>query len=83
MADKPVGKVQHYYDKIGVAIIEFSKSVKVGETIKIIGKDGTEITQTVNSMQYEHEPITEAKKGQSVGVKVDKVVKENDLVYAV
>lgn len=82
MDKKPIGKVTHYYDKIGVAIIEFSSSLKQGEAIKIVGKDG-EFTQTVSSMQYEHQPIESAKKGQSVGIKVDQKVKENDLVYAV
>lgn len=82
MDKKPIGKVTHYYDKIGVAIIELSGSLKQGETIKIVGKDG-EFTQTVSSMQYEHQPIESAKKGQSVGIKVDQKVKENDLVYAV
>lgn len=82
MDKKPIGKVTHYYDKLGVAIIELSGSLKQGETIKIVGKDG-EFTQTVSSMQYEHQPIESAKKGQSVGIKVDQKVKENDLVYAV
>lgn len=82
MADKQIGKVAHYYDKIGVAIIELSGSLKVGQTLKFVGHDN-EFTQDISSMQYEHQPIVEAKKGQSVGVKVDQKVKENDLVYAV
>lgn len=81
-AGKQVGKVTHYYDKLGVAIIELSDSLKQGETIKFVGKEG-EFTQVVSSMQHEHQPIESASKGQSVGVKVDQKVKENDLVYAV
>lgn len=82
MKDKknPIGKVIHYYDKIGVAVIELLASIKFGDLIKIIGKDN-EFTQTVNSMQIEHEQIKIAKKGQIIGLKVDQPVKENYLVY--
>ena len=82
MEGKLVGKITHYYDKIGVAIIELSGPLKQGDTIKIVGKDG-EFTQAVSSVQFEHQAIESASKGQSVGVKVEKKVKENDLVYAV
>lgn len=82
MEEKPIGKVTHYYDKIGVAIIELTDTLRQGETIKIVGQ-GREFTQVVSSMQFEHQNIEKAQKGQSVGVKVDQKVKENDLVYAV
>lgn len=82
MADIQVGKVTHYYDKIGVAVIEVAKPIKVGDTIKISGHD-KESTQTISSMQIEHEQIQEAKKGQVVGLKVDQPVKESDEVFLV
>lgn len=82
MEGKPVGKVTHYYDKIGVAIIELSDSLKQGERVKFVGKEG-EFTQEVTSMQYEHQPLETANKGQSVGMKVDQKVRENDAVYTV
>lgn len=81
-ADLQVGKITHYYDKIGVAVVSISQNIKVGEMIKISGHD-KEFTQAVSSMQIEHEEINEAKKGQIIGMKVDQPVKENDLVYKV
>lgn len=81
--DKPIGKVAHYYDKIGVAVIDVEDgSLKVGDTVKFSGHEN-EFTQKIESMQLEHEQVQEAKKGMSVGVKVDQKVKENDLVYNV
>ena len=80
MADVKVGKVIHYYDKIGVAVVEVLKSIKAGDTIKISGHDN-EFTQTVVSMQIEHEILQTAKKGQSVGLKVDQAVKEGDELF--
>jgi len=82
MADLQVGKVTHYYNKIGVAIIEISVPIKVGDKIKISGHD-QEFTQVIDSMQVEHQSIEEAKKGDVIGLKVDQPVKEKDLVYKV
>lgn len=82
MADFKVGKITHYYDKIGVAVLELSDNLAAGDTIRISGH-GKEYTQVVSSMQIEHENIQEAKKGQSVGLKMDQEVKEGDEVYKV
>ncbi len=80
MADFKVGKATHYYDKIGVAVVELSGDVAVGDTIKISGH-GREFTQEVKSMQIEHESVKTAKKGQTIGLRVDEEVKENDEIY--
>ena len=82
MADFKVGKITHYFDKIGVAVVELSDSLSVGDNIKISGHD-SELTMPVTSMQIEHEQIKEAKKGDTVGMKVDQEVKEGDEVYKV
>ena len=66
MADVKVGKITHYFDKIGVAVVELSDTLKVSDTIKISGH-GSEFTQTVSSMQIEHQQVQEAKKGDTVG----------------
>lgn len=82
MADKPAGKVTHYYDKIGVAVIEIQSPLAVGDEIKISGHD-CEFTQKIESIQIEHEQIQKAGKGKVVGLKVDQAVKENDLIFKV
>ena len=82
MADTKVGTITHYFDKIGVAVVDLSDVLKVGDTIKISGR-GEEFTMSVDSMQEEHEQIQEAKKGQAVGMKVSQPVKDGDEVYKV
>ena len=82
MAEVQVGKITHYYNKIGVAVVEVLAPIKVGDTIKISGHD-REFTQVVVSMQIEHQSIKEAKKGDIIGLKVDQPVKEKDLVYKI
>lgn len=75
MANKPLGKVTHYYDKIGVAIIELMDTLSVGDKIKYTQGDD-EMTQVINSIQIEKAPVDSADKGAIVGVKVDNPIKE-------
>ena len=83
LADKDlVGKVIHYYDKIGVAVIVLKKALKVGDKIKFVHGDNS-FEQVVESMQLEHAQVTESKKGQEVAVKVDSEAKTGVLVYFV
>lgn len=82
MADTKVALVTHYYDKIGVAVFQVLALIKVGDKLKIKGKD-TEFEQVVTSMQVEHQDIKQAKKGDNIGIKVDQPVKEGNEVYRV
>lgn len=79
--DKPVGKVVHYYDKLGVAIVDLdSGGLKVGDEVKFKrGED--EFSQKVESLQVEHQAVDAVKKGDSFGLKVDKPTKPGTSVY--
>ena len=79
---KLVGKVTHYYTKIGVAVVELSDELRVGDEISIEGKT-TNLRQKVESMQIEHKPVEVAKPGDAIGLKVVDRVRENDLVYKI
>lgn len=79
---KLIGKVTHYFGKIGVAVIELTDSLKIGDTIRIVGGE-TDFSQTVDSMEMEHKKITEAKAGDSVGLKVIQKVREGYKVYKI
>ena len=76
---KNIGKVIHYYDKIGVAIIEISGGLKVGDQVKFV-KGEDELEQTIDSMKVEKAAVDSAKKGDVIGVKVDSPVKEGAMV---
>lgn len=81
--EEELGYITHYFSKIGVAVIEITAgSLKVGETIHIKGRT-SDFTQAVASLQQEHQPIPEAKKGVSVGLKVNEAVREGDRVFKV
>lgn len=82
MADVLVGKVIHYFDKIGVAIVRLNKKLSVGDKVKFVQGDDT-FEQTVESMQIEHASITEAKTNDEVGIKVERGTKEGIEVFLV
>lgn len=76
-----VGEVTHYYDKIGVAIVELDGSLAVGDKIKFIRGGEDLFEQEVKSMQIEHENVETAKKGDVIGLEASKEVKEGAEVF--
>jgi putative protease len=76
-----VGKVIHFYDKIGVAIVELDGTLAVGDKVKFT-RDGEDLfTQTVDSIQIEHEKKDTAGKGDVIGLKTQEAVKEGTEVF--
>lgn len=81
MAEKKlIGKVTHYFGKISVAGIELSDAIKTGATISIEGAT-TAFEQPVDSMQIDNNTVSEAKKGDLIGIKVKDRVRVGDKVY--
>ena len=79
---KLIGKISHYFGNISVAVIDLSDTLKVGDTIRITGGE-TDFTQAVTSMEVDHKKVDSAKKGDSVGFKVDQKVRDDYKVYKV
>ncbi len=81
MAEVQIGRVTRYFGKVGVAAIEIQAGeLRKGDTIHIRGKT-TDFSQTVDSMEVEHQPVEAAGPGQLVGIKVRDRAREHDLVY--
>jgi len=75
-----IGKVTNYFERIGVAVIDLEDTLRVGDSIHFSGR-GADFEQVVASMQIEHQPVSEAGSGQSVGLKTDALVRRGTLVY--
>ncbi len=82
MAEKPIGKVNHWFGGIGVAGIELTDKVAVGDHIHILGHT-TDFEQEITSMQIMHQNVNEASPGDDVGVKVQFRARVGDRVYKV
>jgi putative protease len=79
---KKVGRVAHFFSRINVAVVDLTGPVSVGDKICIQGPT-TDFEQEIQSMQIEHESVKTAEAGQSIGLRVNERVRENDTVYIV
>ena len=83
MSEKEIGYVSNYFSELSVSSVEITNgTVSVGDTLHYKGRT-TDFISKVGSMQIDNEPITEAKTGDSIGVKVSEKVRKGDKVYKV
>ena len=76
-----MGEITHYFDRIKVCVVKLTQgTVLIGDKLTIIGPK-TKFVQKVWSMQIESEDVKVARKGQLIGIKVDKLVVVGDKVY--
>jgi len=80
-AETKIGVVTHYYAHIGVAVIQLDqKPLRVEDRIHVKGHT-TDFTQSVESMEVDHQPVTQVKAGEIFGMKVTQHVRVGDTVY--
>ena len=83
MSEKEIGYVSNYFSELSVSSVEITNgTVSAVDTLHYKGCT-TDFISKVSSMQIDHEPVTEAKKGNSIGVKVSEKVRKHDRVYKV
>lgn len=75
-----IGKVTHYFPHVQAAVVKLKLPLKAGDNIQIKGHT-TDLKETVASMQINRTPITEAKKGDEIGLLVTSRVRAGDTVY--
>ena len=82
MAQKAIGKVTHYFDHLGVAVVQLDSgtSLKKGDKVQFKG-NSSDFTQEVESLQVDHKEVAATKAGDDFGLKVDQKVHEGDQVY--
>ena len=75
-----VGFISHFFSKIGVAVVELTAPLAVGDRILVKGPS-TDFEQVVESIQIEHENIPRAEAGQAIGLKMAEHARERDMIY--
>jgi putative protease len=76
-----VGEVTHYFPHVNAAAVKMLKSgLKIGDEVYIKGHT-SDFREVVESMQLDHVPITEGKRGQEIGLLVKSRVRIGDGVY--
>ncbi|MEM4272654.1 MAG: hypothetical protein QXH30_03615 [Candidatus Bilamarchaeaceae archaeon] len=84
MAKTLVGKVSHYFGKLGVAALSLSGELKKGDRVKFEQKDGSTVLETtVSSMQINRKDVESAGPGDDAAIKVEGKVHEGNFVYRI
>jgi selenocysteine-specific translation elongation factor len=82
MTEEIIGSVSDFFAHPVVAGIELTAPLRVGDKIHIKGHT-TDLELVVESMQIKNENVTEAKAGDSIGIKVSDRVRAGDSVYKI
>lgn len=82
MAEKQIGTVTHWYDKIGVAVVKLTGKLEKGDRI-VVRKNDDELEDTVLSLQIDHSDVSSAKKGDDAAIKLSQRAKEGASVFLV
>ena len=77
-----LGQVEDYFAHVNVMALKLLAPVSVGNMIRIKGHT-TDITQKVESMQIEHQPVQTASAGDSVGIQIADRARRTDVVYKI
>ncbi len=82
-SEEKIGVVTDYLDRVGVAVIHLTDGdLHVGDRVRIAGR-APGLTQAVDSLQIEHQPVEEALRGSEVAMKVQEPVRRHDQVFRV
>ncbi len=77
-----IGKVINFYKEHNVAAIQLYKDLKLNDNIMFVGNKTGVVKQTVKEIQINHKQVEQASKCL-VGIKTEKIVRENDKVYLI
>jgi len=81
--EERIGSVLRYFDKSSIAALKLDfGDLAVGDTVHIKGPN-TDLTQKVESMEFDYKPVENATRGQFTGIKLSQPAKPFDLVYKI
>lgn len=80
--ERRIGEITHYFNNIGVAVLDLRDELSVGDRIHVIGHT-TDLIQTVDSMEIDREKVETAGPGDDVALKVEARVREGDELFLV
>ncbi len=81
--EERIGSVIKFFDKTSVAAVKLDfGDLVIGDTVRIKGS-ATDFTQKVEILEFDHQPVQKAIRGQFTGIKLSQPAKPFDLVYKV
>jgi len=81
--EERIGSVIKFFDKTSVAAVKLDfGDLAIGDIVRIKGS-ATDFTQKVETMEFDHQPVQKAIRGQFTGIKLSQPAKPFDMVYKV
>jgi putative protease len=83
MSEQLVGTVTHYFKGPSVAVVKVEEGeISVGDQVHFHGHT-SDFTETISSMEVEHQKVQAAKAGDEVAIQVVERARVHDKVYKV
>ncbi len=81
--EERLGSVIKFFEKTSIAAVKLDfGDLEVGDTIHVKGIT-TDFTQKIETMEFDHQPVQKAIRGQFTGIKLSQPAKPFDLIYKV
>jgi translation elongation factor EF-1alpha len=80
--EDPIGKVTHYFGRLGVAAVQLTGPLAVGDLIHVKGHT-TDFSQAIDSLEVEHQKVSTGDPGDEVAFKVIDKARIGDQVFRV
>lgn len=77
-----VGRVNRYYDALGVAGVDVLDTIQVGDTVRILGP-ATDFEEKVRSIQLDRTAVERISGNYQIGLKVSQTVSVGDEIFKV
>jgi translation elongation factor EF-Tu-like GTPase len=82
MEPQLIGEVFDYFKHVKAAAIKLLAPIKVGDKLKIVGGD-KEFEMILEQMQINRKPVTQAKKGDDIGILMPQDINKGYRVYKI
>lgn len=83
MAEQPIGTVTHFFKGPSVAVVKITEGhIAVGDQLHFVGHT-TDFTETVTSMEVDHEKVEQAGVGDEIAIQVIDRARQHDQVFKV
>ena len=82
MPEIAVGRISDYFSRIMVAGVDLNAPLHVGDRIHILGHT-SDTEMDVDSMQIDHQAVTDAHPGDAVGIKITSRARRGDYVFII
>ncbi len=81
--EERIGSVIKFFEKPSIAAVKLDfGELSVGDTIHLKGAN-TDFTQKIEVMEFDHQPVQKATRGQFTGIRLSQPAKPFDLVYKI